>query len=175
MENIKTNRLLLRKVNYSDIDDIHEYASNEEVVKYMLFGPNTFEESKEYVNLVIEVFYKEIPLRHYEYAIEFENHLIGCVSICLNEKLDKGELGWILNPLYHRQGIMKEAATALINFVNTKVGVNSFISRCDSRNVSSYKLMESLGMKLDHINKDTIVDKKSGLHKFDEFVYQLHL
>ena len=43
---IKTERLLLRPMDISDLEIVHEYASDKENTKYLRFGPNdTIEET----------------------------------------------------------------------------------------------------------------------------------
>ncbi len=53
-----TKRLTIRPFKYEDINDVHEYASNPEITKYMLFGPNTYEDSMNFVHLIIDTWYK---------------------------------------------------------------------------------------------------------------------
>ncbi|MGA2510195.1 MAG: hypothetical protein ABSG27_08175 [Candidatus Acidiferrales bacterium] len=40
---IETNRLLLREFRDADEQAMHEYASDPEVVRLMIWGPNTLE------------------------------------------------------------------------------------------------------------------------------------
>jgi [ribosomal protein S5]-alanine N-acetyltransferase len=51
---IRTKRLILRPFKYSDFDDVFEYESSLEITKYMLFGPNTRDETNDFLNLVID-------------------------------------------------------------------------------------------------------------------------
>ena len=46
---IETERLLLRDFEVSDFDDVHEYSSDYENVKHMMFGPNTPEQTRDYL------------------------------------------------------------------------------------------------------------------------------
>ena len=47
---IHTKRLTLRDYIETDVDDIHEYGSDPIVVKYMPFGPNTIEDSQDFLD-----------------------------------------------------------------------------------------------------------------------------
>jgi len=50
---IKTDRLVLRPLDISDLETVHAYASDEENTLYMLMLPNnTIEETMEYLNYV---------------------------------------------------------------------------------------------------------------------------
>ena len=57
-----------------------------------------------------------------------------------------GEVGWIINKNYWRNGFAYEAAKALIQYVKTETKVNHFLAHCDTENIASYKVMEKLGM-----------------------------
>ena len=175
MVSIISLRLKLRPFLYSDLDAIHEYASNPDVTQYTLFGPNTLDETRAFLVHVIENEYKSIPQRSCEYGIEYESKLIGAVSIHYNGTFQEAEVGWILNPKYQHQGFAYEAASALI-----KYGVNNFplkriIAHCDSRNTASYKLMEKLGMKFISIEKGVKIEKIDGIHYRDEMLYELRI
>jgi ribosomal-protein-alanine N-acetyltransferase len=49
MKAIETERLLLRDLAASDRHPVHEYASDPEVVRFMDWGPNTEEETNEFI------------------------------------------------------------------------------------------------------------------------------
>ena len=50
---IQTERLIIRDYKQTDFEDIHEYGSDPEVVKYVPFGPNTHEYSQNFLNRAI--------------------------------------------------------------------------------------------------------------------------
>lgn len=174
MNNIQTKRLLLRPFKLTDFDDVHAYSSDEDVTKYMLFGPNTPEETKAFLNFVLSYDHEQ-PQRHFEYAIEYKHHVIGAVSLHVNQSMDIAEIGWVLGKDYHRQGIMFEAASALMNDVILRFSLNQIIAHCDSRNVASYKLMEKLGLHYVSIEKNILIKKKQGVVVRDELLYALIL
>lgn len=174
MEIINTKRLILRPFEYKDLDDVHQYASNPDVVKYMLFGPNSLEDTRSFIDKIIYQYRDELPIRHLEYAIEYNNKLIGGISLHLEKNMQIGEIGWILNPIFHRQGIMSEAAIAFVDYALNVINAKKIIAHCDERNIASFRLMEKLGMKNVGINKGVRVNKKNSLYEFDELVYELN-
>ncbi|PAB56892.1 GNAT family N-acetyltransferase [Anaeromicrobium sediminis] len=115
MSILETERLILRKWTYEDVDDLFEYAKSD------LVGPNAGwkphkdqEESKEIIKMFIES--DEV------YAIELkdENKVIGSIGIhrrTPDEKLKdlkQREIGYVLNPKYWGNGYVPEATNALI-------------------------------------------------------------
>lgn len=105
---IKTERLLLRPLNVSDLHGVHKYASDEENTLYMYHLPRKIEETTEFLSSITREWKKDIP-SFYEFAIELDGKLIGSISVYLNDNRDTGDLGWILNktmgmlqkPLWH--------------------------------------------------------------------------
>lgn len=175
MEIIKTKRLKLRPYRLEDIDSVHVYGSDKDIVKYMLFGPNTYDESKNFVTKIINEYYTEDPVKHLEYAIELDGLMIGGISIHIDFENKSGEMGWILNPKYHRKGIVSEAAEALKDYAIEKYTLLKVIAKCDSRNIASQGVMLKIGMIKKSIEKGSRIDKKTGLYEFDNLVYELDI
>ncbi|MBU1142201.1 MAG: GNAT family N-acetyltransferase [Firmicutes bacterium] len=169
---IYTKRLILRPFEYKDINDVHEYASDPDITKYMLFGPNTLEETKSFVHLIVETWYHEEPLKHYEMIVEKDGQVLGAVSIHLADDLLEGEMGWILKSSYWNQGYITEAATALKEFAIMELKVKRIVSHCDARNIGSMKVMEKIGLKRLSLTKNVRREKKSLEYVFDELCYE---
>lgn len=51
---LETKRLVLREFSPEDFEDVHEYSSDYENVKHMVFGPNTPEQTRDYAILAEE-------------------------------------------------------------------------------------------------------------------------
>ena len=76
---LETDRLILRGFEEGDWQAVHDYASDPEVVRYVEWGPNTEEESKNYIQVAIS-HQQEQPRRIYNFALilKAEKRLIGC-------------------------------------------------------------------------------------------------
>lgn len=145
---IKTDRLLLRPLDIKDLNSVHEYASDIENTKYMIYLPNeTKEDSSCFLTRVTKEWQKEIP-SFYEFAIILDDKQIGAVSVCLNDQRLKGELGWIVNKKYWRKGYATEAAMAVRDFAINVLKVPELVAHCDYRNIVSSKIMKKLGLTL---------------------------
>lgn len=142
---IKTERFILELLGMKFLNTVHEYASDLENTKYMMYLPNeTIEETVSFLQSVDDEWQSDAPL-FYEYAIIYENIHVGAVSLTLCNDM-AGELGWIINKKYQRRGIAYEASRALIEHSVKKLGIKHFIAHCDAENIVSYKTMEKLGM-----------------------------
>ena len=111
---------------------LYEEKANEYTYKEIIISPN---------RTTISYIYTWIC-----YLLHGEN--IGAVSIYLNKDNVEGNIGWIINKKYRRNGYAEEAAKGILNFAVQELRVRKFVAHCDSENVGSYRVMERLGMLL---------------------------
>lgn len=146
---LRTERLLLRPLDVMDLQTTHEYASDYDTTKYMVYLPNkSVEESLCFLTSVSEEWKKEEP-SFYEFAITYDSKHIGVVSVRLNEDRTEGEFGWVINKKYWGQGFAKEAALAVKSFAVNQLRVKRLVATCDSRNISSAHVMEKIGLSFE--------------------------
>lgn len=145
-ENIEiyTRRLHLKPLESQYLQTVNEYATDPENTKFMCRLPNqNIEETANFLSNVDSEWKKEEP-EYYEFAILYKSQHIGAVSIYFEQGI--GELGWIVNKKYWRNGFAYEAAKALVEYFIAHMGTTHFIAHCDTENIASYKTMEKLGM-----------------------------
>lgn len=146
---IRTERLLLRPLNITDLDSVHEYASDAENTRFMMKMPKrTLGETAEFLIGVTGEWEKDNPA-FYEFAVVLKESLIGAVSVYLNYDRNVGELGWILNKKFHKMGYASEAAIAIKDFALNNLHLKKLVAQCDYRNAPSARLMEKIGLKLE--------------------------
>ena len=144
---IWTDRLLLRPLCKKDLLTVHEYASDAENTRYMMFLPKSrMEETADFLSTVEKEWRRRHP-SFFEFAIVMDGRQIGAVSVYLDEKENQGEIGWIVNKKYWRCGYASEAAMAVLNFAKNQLRLDSVIARCDKRNIPSARVMEKIGMR----------------------------
>lgn len=148
---IKTERLLLRPLDLSDLESMHEYASDKENTMYMCHLPRKIDETAEFLSSVTKEWEKDMPT-FYEFAIELDGIQIGSISVYLSDNRDSGDLGWILNKKYWHNGYATEAAMALKDFALNILQVKKLTVNCDCRNIASSRVMEKIGLKLESDN-----------------------
>lgn len=146
---IHTERLMLRDFHQTDLQAVHEYAVDPEVVKYMPFGPNTIEDSQSFIDRAINR-RMEDPRRDFELAIvlKSEDKLIGGCRIHKASKTE-AHLGYILNRGYWGNEYATEAAMAMVEFAFSELGVHRVYSNCHPDNVGSIRVLEKVGMTLE--------------------------
>ena len=142
----KTCRLTLRPLSTKDLATTHEYATDLDVTKYMIYLPNhSEEETLEFLQWCEAEWNKEQP-NDYEFAICLNGKHIGAISLSHVDGTYY-ELGWVLHKHYQGTGYATEAARELVRFAKS-LGAQKLIAHCDTRNVASRRVMEKLGMEL---------------------------
>ena len=135
----ETDRLVLRRYQKEDIQDLFEYLSDEEVVKYEPHKPLTFEEAKE--NLAWRISTDEmiaVELKH-------SHKMIGNVYLGKRE-FEALEMGYVFNRNYWGHGYAAESCRALIQLAFSH-GIHRIYAECDPDNLSSWKLLEALAFQ----------------------------
>lgn len=133
----ETERLILRRYRNSDLDDLFNYLSDSLVVEYEPYKAMSMSEVKD--NLEWRISTEEMI------AVELKsNHkMIGNVYLGKRE-LDTLEIGYVFNKEYWGNGYVKESCIKLIELAFAN-GIQRIYAECDPQNLSSWKLLESLG------------------------------
>lgn len=143
---ITTHRLHLRQLKTSDSHEILALRSNETVNKYLDRKPShSVEDAINFIHTINENIQNNDSI-YWGICLINSEVLIG--TICLfNFSNDRSiaEIGFELLPDFHGKGIMKEAASAVINYGFQKIGLNSIEAYTHPENESSQKLLDCLG------------------------------
>ncbi len=146
---LKTDRLLLRDYTPEDWESVHVYGKDPEFSKYEPWGPNSVEDTKNFIadNIMKS---KLNPRFHYELAVclkEGSRQIGGCGLRRESQTSEVANMGWAINPEFQKRGYATEAASKLIQFGFEDLNLRVIYATCDTRNVASYKVMEKIGMK----------------------------
>jgi RimJ/RimL family protein N-acetyltransferase len=145
----KTERLLLRPLDISDLQTVNQYATDVLNTQYMMHLPSRNEEETKQFLLGVSAEWKKEAPSFYEFAIVLHSTQIGAVSVYLNETRTEGELGWILNKKYWGNGYVTEAALKVKEFAIQSLQLKKLTAHCDCRNKSSARVMEKIGLALE--------------------------
>ena len=167
---IETERLLLRDFRKDDVDAVHVYAIDPEVIRYMDWGPNTLEVTREVIdrNIARQASW---PRTQLDLAVELKatGALIGVISLH-DANTDNSAFGYCYNSAYWQQGYGTEAARAMAQIAFTRLGHHRIWATCDARNHGSYRIMENVGMRREgHLLKD--VKARDGWR--DSYLYAI--
>lgn len=134
---LETERLILRRFSEDDLNDLFEYLSDDEVVKYEPYKAMTLEETRG--NLEWRIGTEEMIA----VVLKGENKLIGNVYLGKRE-FEALEIGYVFNREFWGKGYAREACEAVIAH-SFKNGIHRIFAECDPENVNSWRLLEALG------------------------------
>lgn len=135
----ETERLILRRYQESDLQDLFEYLSDPKVVEFEPYKPMSLDETKE--NLEWRIGTEEMI------ALELKSShkMIGNVYMGKRE-FETLELGYVLNRNYWKKGYAAESIKALVRQAFSD-GIHRIYAECDPLNHNSWKLLEALGFR----------------------------
>ena len=147
---IETERLRLRPFRRGDVDAVYSYRSRPDVAQYLADQPMNHEECAEAVRLRAGQIAFSGEGDKILLAVERkdDNRLIGEISLIWRSVADQqAEIGFVLHPDAHGQGLASEAARALLAFGFEVVGLHRIYARCDAKNLASAGVMRRIGMR----------------------------
>lgn len=140
---------MLRKLRITDLDNMWEYSSKDNVTKYMTWDTYTdIGNLREYLQSVID---RNSP---YDFAIALKesDKLIGTINfVNIDETNRVGVTGYILSDKYWNQGYMTEALRKVIEYGFNKLNLNRIEARHIVENIASGRVMQKAGMKFEGI------------------------
>ena len=152
---LKTQRLTLRRLKETDNNDIFFLRSDKKVMKYIKrIQLNSLEEANDFIHR-IDTQIMESTIFYWAITINNNPKLIG--TICLwNFSKDKktAEIGYDLNPKYHRQGIMNEAMQSVLGFGFKMINLETIEAFTHKNNNNSIKLLIKNDFTLSKNRKD---------------------
>ena len=168
MMTIQTERLILRRFCAEDLQDLYEYLSDEETVRYEPYKPMDMGETEKELAERIAADEMIAVVR------KSDNKLIGNLYLGKRE-FETLELGYVFNRRFWHQGYAKESCEALIKKV-FEDGIHRIYAECDPCNKSSWRLLEGLGFAREAHFKQNVYfwkDEEGNPLWKDTFVYSL--
>lgn len=145
---INTSRLALRTLTAEDVDDFFAVYSNVEVMRYWSTPPLPNKEAAgELINEIQEGF-KNRQLLKWGIALRENDKVIGSVTLFHPDFTHRRvELGYALAREFWRQGYMKEALEAILNYAFGQLNFHRIEADVDPRNAASIHTLERLGFQ----------------------------
>src|SRR5437879_3190439 len=103
---ICAERLLLRPFSQADFDDVHAYATDDEVVRYMDWGPNTPNETQAFLDRSFAAQLRW-PQSDVNLAIQHlaDDRVIGAIRLAVSDEATRtGDIVYSLASAYWRRG-----------------------------------------------------------------------
>ena len=155
-----TERLLLRKLRSADVYDVNEYASREEVPRYLLWTPHlNLRETQGYLDFLQKRYRKGL---HSDWGVQLKSNgkVIGtCGFSAVDIPNESCELGYVLSPLYWGKGYMDEAFEAVLGATFDRLQAHRVTLRILEGNDPSERFALRHGFRLEGKSVDALYVK----------------
>ncbi|MDQ6901755.1 MAG: GNAT family N-acetyltransferase [Bacteroidota bacterium] len=144
---IKTERLLLRRMTPKDAGVILSMRSNENVMKYIdRQRTKSLTEAKDFLAKIDASIRSNNGIMWGIVLKKKPEELIGNIGYWrLIKQHYRAEIGYMLHPDYWKKGIMKEAILAVIDFGFNNMNLHSIEANINPGNEASARILEATG------------------------------
>lgn len=149
---ISTRRLILRRFERRDLDDLARIFEDESVNRYLYSVPRTRAQTQEALE-------KRISIPEGSDVTELDNVVHVAIELRETQRLvgdfmlrwhddehRQGEIGGSLHPENHGLGYATEIYEALLELAFEEYDLHRVVGRCDGRNAPSVRSLEKAGL-----------------------------
>lgn len=149
---LQSERLLLRKIELRDIENLINYASSDKVSDNLFNYPNPYTEKDALARIAgINEGFKDKNRFAFVITIPPKDELIGEIGIRLETEHHKAEIGYWISEPYCNNGYATEAISAILRFGFVELGLNKIYATRFSSNFASGKVLEKNSMQQEGI------------------------
>lgn len=148
---IRTKRLLLRKLTSQDLNDIFAYSSDPDVARYLRFV--------EHKSIADAEAFLEVLMNSYKNNMDFiwgiesvdMQRLIGSCRLICESKHRSAEIGYVITKQWWGRGFAAEAIKGITEYVFANTGLNRIEGKCIVENAPSSRVLEKCGFHLEGV------------------------
>ena len=157
---VKTERLILRKVCGDDVEDMYEYSCNPRVTEFLTWSPHPDKIcTLEYISY-LQSRYRTGDFYDWAVVVKATGKMVGtCGFTRFDYTNNSAEIGYVLNPDYHGQGIATEAVKEILKFGFERLSLNRIEGKYMVENGASRRVMEKCGMVFEGVRREGMLIK----------------
>ena len=144
---------MLRPIAEGDWPAVHAWASQDRVCRYQPWGPDTAQQTREFVRDAASAWISLRPTR-FVYAITLHGPAVGNCELNLRGQ-DQGEISYALHSDYWGQGLATAAARQLVQLGFDEHDLHRIFATCDPCNSASATVLQGLGMHYEGRMRET--------------------
>jgi RimJ/RimL family protein N-acetyltransferase len=152
---LATERLLLRRFTAEDIPDLLDFLADPSVTSAVPEIQPTEAGARQYVarQAALPPFAED---QCFDLALQrkADGKVVGLLTLVRRDQY-QGEIGWALGVDHRGRGYATEAATALMFYGFTSLGLHRIQAETRARNSRSWQVMERLGMRREAYLRET--------------------
>ncbi|MEU7315904.1 GNAT family protein [Streptomyces sp. NPDC007083] len=145
----------LQRIVFTDWQAVHSWAGRPDACRFQPWGPNTEEQTRDFVRAAAEAWTHE-PLRRLSHVARLGNAVVGMGVLHLRSHTQRqGEISYIVHPEAWGQGVGTEIGRSLLSLGFDRWGLHRIHATCDPRNRGSSRVLEKLGMTYEGHHRHT--------------------
>ncbi len=151
---LKSKRLILRKLEISDIENVYRGLSHPDVIKYYGISFDSLEATKEQMTWFSDLKKNETGI-WWAVCSKDDGQFLGAGGLNdLSKENKKAEIGFWLLPEYWGKGIMTETIPLILNYAFNNIMLHRIEGFVEPENSNCKKALEKLNFKLEGTMQD---------------------
>ena len=153
---LETDRLILRPLTINDLDALAAIYRDPEVRKYFPEGTLTYEETKEELEWIINVYYGQYGFGLWATILKATGAFIGRCGLLpwTIDQRQEVEVAYLLDKAYWGQGLGSEAAQGIVRYAFERLHLSRLICLIDAENQASQAVATKIGMSFEKAVED---------------------
>jgi ribosomal-protein-alanine N-acetyltransferase len=136
----------LRRLVWDDWQAVHSWGSLPEFCRYQAWGPNTPEQSREFVRAALDDSTRS-PQNRFAYLAILDGQPVGSGELNIRDRAHRqGEISYGIHPAHWGRGIGTSIGRQLLAQGFDHLDLHRIYATCDPRNTGSGRILAKLGM-----------------------------
>jgi [ribosomal protein S5]-alanine N-acetyltransferase len=136
----------LRPIQLDDWPAVHAWASRPEACRFQAWGPNTEDETKDFVQGAVDAWAKQ-PRDRLPYVAVVDGEVLGAGEIKVLSRVDRqGWISYIVHPAAWGRGVATAIGREQLRIGFEDMDFHRIVGTCDPRNLASARVLAKIGM-----------------------------
>ena len=163
-QDITTEHLDLRKFKLRDAQQLYDWTKDEKVNQFLLESELKNIVEAEHIIISWREQYQNDDYFLWCIQLAENKKAIGKISATINLSLSSAEISYMISPDMRGKGYATEAVLGVINFLHNEVGIHRVTAKINTDNIASIKTAEKVGMQLEGILQDALLDRNKKFY-----------
>ncbi|MEU9957576.1 GNAT family protein [Streptomyces sp. NPDC050982] len=138
--------MTLSRIRLADWRAVHSWASLDQACRFQAWGPNTEEQTREFVADAVEA-WSHSPQRRFAYAARVAGDVVGMGELHVRSRGQRqGEISYAVHPRVWGQGVGTAIGNELLARGFEDLELHRIYATCDPRNLGSARVLGKVGM-----------------------------
>ena len=157
---LQTERLTLRRFRLTDVDDVLEFANDEEWQRFLVPLPYPYERVHA-EQFVAKSFLKDWK-SHPTFAIVLDDTVIGEINLRIDKSRQNAEMGYAIAREHWGNGYATETVRAVVDWAFETLCLAKIHAVAIVDNKRSWRVMERIGMTKEGVLRSEVPGSESG-------------